>query len=413
MSYTIELHRLLTNLSLCLDFCREGVDRHHQRVAYISLGMACEIGLTERERDLLFSAAVIHDAGASTWGEKQLLAQFEIDDPWEHCQGGYQLVNGVDLLKPMAEIILSHHDKFDGKNKSGLVKNGIPLAARIIHLADRIDILIKQDTNVLLQQRKVIRTVEDLAWQIFDPDLVAAFRRLARRESFWLELCSPLLLTRHLAACSPAKVNINEKDLKQIAWMFAAVIDKKSPFTHCHSRDVSRVAARLAAVMGFNDKEVSLMEIAGLLHDIGKLSVPEEILEKPSSLTAEEYAIIRQHSFYTYRILEMAGLPAPLPGYAAYHHEKLDGSGYPFHLSAPDLSPGARIMAVADVFVALREDRPYRLGKELGEIEKIMYEMVLNNALDGNIVKALFKGGTVPFGRSRECLRDPLGPTGA
>ncbi len=391
MDYTLDFHRLLTNLSLCLDFYRGGIDQHHQRVAYAGLSLACEIGLSEKERELLFSASIIHDIGASTWGEKQLLAQFEIEEPWEHCQKGHQLVTGVDILKPVAEIILSHHDKFDGKNRSGLAKREIPLAARIIHLADRIDILLKQDTNILFQKNRVIQTVEDLAGQTFDPDLVAAFISLARRESFWLELTSPLLLGRNITACGPIRVDIGEKDLKQVAEMFAVVIDSKSPFTHHHSRQVAGVAARLARSMGMDDKEVLLMEIAGLLHDIGKLSVPEEILEKPSSLTTEEYALIQQHSFYTYKILEMAGLPAPLPELAAYHHERMDGSGYPFHLDASHLSLGSRIMAVADVFAALREDRPYRPGKDPSEVRSIMLKMALDGALDGNVVEALFK----------------------
>jgi len=178
--------------------------------------------------------------------------------------------------------------------------------------------------------------------------------------------------------------------MKQIAKMFAAVIDKKSQFTHRHSKGVTSVAVQLATALDFRRDDIILMELAGLMHDLGKLSVPDEILEKPGPLTPDEFAVIRQHTFYTYHILKESGAPSPIPEWAAYHHEKLDGSGYPFHLDAPHLSLGSRIMAVADVFTALREDRPYRIGLSKNRIEEIMRKMVSKAALDGEVVNVLF-----------------------
>ncbi|MGB9804320.1 HD-GYP domain-containing protein, partial [Desulfofundulus sp.] len=115
----IDLARLLINLSLALDFSRRGLMRHHQRVALVALRLGEAAGMSREERFDLFKAAIIHDAGAVTWPEKDALEAFDIRDPWGHCLRGYQFVSDVDVLSPAAEIILSHHDHWQGGNPSG------------------------------------------------------------------------------------------------------------------------------------------------------------------------------------------------------------------------------------------------------------------------------------------------------
>lgn len=389
MKNTFKLYHILTNLSFCLDFNKEGISQHHKRVAHMSLDIANEIGLSAEEKNLLFTASIIHDVGVSTWKGKEQLAEFEIDEPWDHCENGFEMVERIDFLKSTSKIILCHHDKYSGKNKSGFAENEIPMEARIIHLVDRIDVLIKPNIYILHQCDGIIESLERLDGYSFDPELVTAFKHLAHRESFWLDLTSPYLGPEQSIHNMP-EVALDDKAMKQVAELFATVIDKKSPFTNRHSKSVAGVALHLAVALGFNSEELTLMEIAGLLHDLGKLSVPEEILEKPGSLTTDEFAIIRQHSYYTYQILKSAGVPSPIPQWAAFHHEKPDGSGYPFHLDGSKLSKGSRIMAVADVFTALREDRPYRPGMNKSKIEDIMNYMALDNALDKETVKVLF-----------------------
>jgi HD-GYP domain-containing protein (c-di-GMP phosphodiesterase class II) len=390
MEMLIDRHRLLSALSLCLDFTGKGLHRHHQRVAFISSVLAEEMGLSYEEKHLAFISSIIHDIGVSTWHEKGRLAEYEVENPWAHCLNGFEMVGRVDFLRPAADIILHHHDRFGGDNQSGLSGGSIPLAARIVHLADRVDILIKQNTHILIQSDEIIRSVKKLAGNVFDPELVTAFTGLARRESFWLELISPFSFQNIIESCTAPPVNISEKEIKQAAGMFAETIDKKSPYTHRHSRRVAGVAVLLAAAAGLGADDIFLMEISGLFHDLGKLSIPDEILEKPDSLTPDEFAVIRQHTFYTFRILQEGGVTSPLPEWAAYHHERLDGRGYPFHLDAPRLSQGSRIMSVADVFTALREDRPYRAGMERKQIEEIMRKMAVDLKLDGQLTALLF-----------------------
>ena len=133
------------------------------------------------------------------------------------------------------------------------------------------------------------------------------------------------------------------------------------------------------------------MRIAGLLHDLGKLAIPNEILEKPEKLTEEEYLLIKQHTYYTYRILQGIDNFEKIAQWAAYHHETLDGTGYPFRISEDSLSLGSKILAVADVFTALTEDRPYRESLSEEKVKDIMGKMAKYRRLDKQIIDLLFE----------------------
>jgi HD-GYP domain-containing protein (c-di-GMP phosphodiesterase class II) len=133
------------------------------------------------------------------------------------------------------------------------------------------------------------------------------------------------------------------------------------------------------------------MRIAGFLHDLGKLAVPVEILDKPSGLVRNEYNVIRHHAFYTYRILDALPPLAVINKWAALHHERLDGKGYPFHLTAKELLEGSQIMAVADVFTAIAENRPYRAGMTRDSAIGVLDDMVRARAINGDIVTVLKK----------------------
>jgi HD-GYP domain-containing protein (c-di-GMP phosphodiesterase class II) len=153
------------------------------------------------------------------------------------------------------------------------------------------------------------------------------------------------------------------------------------------------VSAFLAKAKGYSLEEVKLMKIAGLFHDLGKLSIPNDVLEKSGKLTEREFSIIKQHPYYTYRILEQIDGFSTVAEWAAFHHETLDGSGYPFRVPGDSLRLGSRMVSVADVFVALSENRPYRGPLTVQDIEKIMRGMVDNRKIDGCVVADLFSDG--------------------
>lgn len=374
-----------------MDFCRDGLLRHHQRVALLSLRLAEMMGLPVQVRQRLFCSSIIHDAGSSTWKEKASLEKFDIDDPWDHCQKGYRLLVRMRFLAPVAEIVLHHHDRWAGPNPHGLVKDEIPLESRIIHLADRVDVLIGRGDNVLDKREDIIQKIKSLSGRVFDPEVVEAFEELSKKESIWFDLTSQFvqdLLEKNIYYCN---VQMEAADLLEVSEVFAAIIDGKSPFTHRHSRLVAEVAAFLAERVGFRGEQVTWMRVAGLLHDLGKLSVPDEILEKPGPLTKSEFNVIKQHTYYTYHILNQIEGFDEINQWASYHHEKINGYGYPFRLKGSELSMGARIMAISDIFSALIENRPYRPGLSRDKVEDILLTRVRLQEIDGDLTSLLLE----------------------
>jgi putative nucleotidyltransferase with HDIG domain len=164
--------------------------------------------------------------------------------------------------------------------------------------------------------------------------------------------------------------------IDQICEAFADVVDAKSHFTFRHSMGVADAAYGIARGMGLAPERVQLVRRAALLHDIGKLSVSNTILDKTSKLTDMEWKAVQQHPGLTRQILERVGPFREMAVIAGEHHEKLDGSGYPNRLLAPELSLESRIIAVADVYGALSEDRPYRAALEFEQIVAIMSKLV-------------------------------------
>ncbi|MEW5761906.1 MAG: HD domain-containing phosphohydrolase [Bacillota bacterium] len=384
----VDLVKTLVSLSRSLDFSHRGLLLHHLRVTLVALRLGREAGLAGRDLLDLFRAAVVHDAGAVTWPEKAALEEFDVRDPWDHCRRGHAFLDGVSLMGSAGRIILSHHDRWAGGNPSGLAGQDIPLAARIIHLADRVDVLLR-DGPVLDQREGILRRAREGAGRIFDPHLVGLLEEVAGRPSFWLDLVSPWVAERVLALVPPAVAPVAWDELRALAGVFARVVDAKSRFTYRHSRGVAGVARLLGERLGFSATDGVLLEVAGLLHDLGKLTVPEEILEKPGPLTRTEYNVMMQHPYYTYWLLQPVAAQFPLAAWAAYHHERLDGTGYPFRLPGEKLDLGARVVAVADVFTALREERPYRPGLDWAKSVRLIGEMARTGALDGEVVAAL------------------------
>lgn len=153
----------------------------------------------------------------------------------------------------------------------------------------------------------------------------------------------------------------------------AKLAEARDPYTSGHQERVADIAVHIAAEMGLDDRQCEGIRIAGMMHDIGKINIPAEILTKPSSLTDLEYAIIKTHPQVGFDVLCDIEFPWPIATYVLQHHERLNGSGYPGGLAADQISQGSRILAVADVVEAMSYHRPYRSARgieaALAEIE--------------------------------------------
>ncbi len=165
-----------------------------------------------------------------------------------------------------------------------------------------------------------------------------------------------------------------ERTLEETVYVLAKTVESKDPYTSGHQRRVAELGERIAARLGLDDYVRKSVFMAGMIHDIGKIQVPSEILSKPGKISIAEFDIIRQHPEIGCKILKPVNFPWPVADITLQHHERMDGSGYPRGLSNGEIMPEARILAVADVVEAMSSHRPYRpsLGIEqaLGEIRQ-------------------------------------------
>jgi putative two-component system response regulator len=151
-----------------------------------------------------------------------------------------------------------------------------------------------------------------------------------------------------------------EKILDQTVDALASVTERKDPYTAGHQLGVARLARAIALEIGLSIDLVDGLQVAGILHDIGKIAVPSEILAKPGKLDEIEFGLIKKHSMAGFQILRGIDFQWPIAQAVLQHHERIDGSGYPGGFSGNQIMPEARILAVADVVEAMSSHRPYR-----------------------------------------------------
>ena len=186
------------------------------------------------------------------------------------------------------------------------------------------------------------------------------------------------------------KVSLSLTNERHLLHMVQAV-DLRAPFAMGHFQTVSRYAVLIAQEMGLPSPMVETMRKAGMLHDIGKFWIPDEILTKPGRLTSEEYALVQQHPVIGANVLE--GFPSlvEVVPMIRHHHERFDGKGYPNGLTGVEIPLGARILNVADTVEAMASDRPYKKGYPLEKILSILQEEV-GQQFDPGVVKAFMQG---------------------
>jgi putative nucleotidyltransferase with HDIG domain len=246
-------------------------------------------------------------------------------------------------------------------------------------------------TGQVLQHSKRIREqIEQRSGSYFNPMLVAAFQKVASHEAFWLHL-EPTALNGYVQdmLASGHPISATHAEMLQLARIFSNIVDAKSRFTASHSQGVARVARRLGERLGLDAARCDELEIAGLLHDLGKLRVPDEILDKPGPLDEVERMIMNTHSFETMQILRRIRGFESISSWAADHHEAPGGAGYPYGLDGSALPLEARILRVADIFQAMVQDRPYRKGLTPSALAGFMREQVGRGSLDVEITELL------------------------
>jgi PAS domain S-box-containing protein/putative nucleotidyltransferase with HDIG domain len=176
------------------------------------------------------------------------------------------------------------------------------------------------------------------------------------------------------------------KAMEDTLQAMAMIVEMRDPYTAGHQRRVSQLSCAIADGMGFSADQVTGLRLAGLIHDIGKVRVPAEILTNPNRLTEAEKTMIKMHPVLGYDVLKTLDLPWPVAKIVHQHHERMNGSGYPLGLVGKDIIPEARVLAIADVVEAIASHRPYRpalgIDKALEEISKQKNTLYDSDAVD-------------------------------
>ncbi len=417
---------LLAALSVALDLTEGQRAGHALRTTYLALRLADRIGLpSDSRRDLLYTA-LLKDAGCSS-NAAAVTRIFGIEDQQLKAR---QAVAGRSLLamaylsirslpneplplqvrrlislalsgtrerraveelrcerganNAVAQAIMDLHEHWDGHGlPRGLRRDAIPLLSRIVAVCAGLDIFWSVRGPAVAQH--VIR-VRRGTW--YDPELSARLLELCDG-GLLQELSAPSLKEQVFSADPDKAIALaSDSDIDRIASAFADIVDAKSPWTGRHSQRVAAIAGRLARRFGFAGDRLRDVRIGALLHDLGKLGVPNTILDKPASLGPAEWDVIRRHPQLSRQILAQIDLFSAVAEIAACHHERLDGKGYFRGLSAEALGLSARIVAVADVFEAMTSARPYRAAMTEERALAIMRQSS-GDHLAGEVISAL------------------------
>ena len=389
-SYLINLHEAIYSLSDALDLVGVTHIHHGKRVAFMAAECGKHLGWDKQRLDDLFQAAILHDSGVSKTAVHAKLAQLQWEEEGEHCVVGAELMRSSPLLERFAPIILHHHTHWQELQALDL-PDAVKNSANCIYMVDRVDILtlkhLADGADILLGKEKIREIIAGKRGVWFDPVLVDAFLDISRSEAFWFSLEADNVngyVSTWLAETRPEHMSFTE--LRSLIRVFSHIVDAKSPFTREHSEGVARLARYLGELAGLSEENCEMVELAGLLHDIGKLRIPDELLEKPGKLTDTENILMRRHSFDTYNILKNISGLEQVTKWTSQHHERVDGSGYPYQLNKDGLSIEARIIEVADVFQALAQRRPYRDSLPPQQILGMLKEQVASGKLDGEVV---------------------------
>jgi len=385
------MRSLLGAFAEAMNLIDPNIENHHQQTAYMSFMISREAGMSDEEVMLTVYASLLHDIGSIMFETSRTLAEIE-SQAKEIALAGSQMLSDLPGGGRISNIIkycqnswrdlelLPERERIENYTNARI--------SSVIHLSDVVSALIDPKTNILDQVKRIRGIASSLRGVEFSEEAVDSFLRVSEMEYVWLDLrFHPAFLMIFTGDIRPVSLERTAELTKFVS----RVIDYRSPFTAMHSAGVSASAGALASLCGMSAEDCTVMTIAGHLHDVGKLKVPRSILEKPGKLTEEEFNMIKEHPYNTRLILFPVDGFTKIADWAGFHHEKLNGKGYPFHFGDSQLDLGSRVMAVADIFSAVTELRPYRVGMKKDEALKALWDNVRSGGICGDVVRVLEK----------------------
>ncbi len=423
---SVTLGEILSALSFALDTTEGARPGHSVRACLLGMRVGREIGLSEQALASLYYALMLKDIGCSS-NSARMSSAFAADDQavkqnfkfidreklgrpnsealsfvwnnvaptagvWnrirqvyrmirapgnltaevieERCERGAIILHKLGMGIETCAAVYSLDEHWNGHGlPDHLVAGQIPLLGRICAVAQHLDLFCTE-----FGPARSMDVLAERSGTWYDPDLVRAAESLNRQGMLWgqcLPGSDPASLQPAVLALDPgSSTALAAREIDLICSGFADVVDAKSPFTFRHAVGTTEAAVLVGNAMGLAPDRVDVVRRAALLHDIGMLGVPNTILDKRGPLTSEQWETIHRHPVLSQQILSRVPAFSEIAVLAGQHHEKLDGSGYPFHLLGDQLSIESRILTVADVFSAMMESRSYRQDLTPAEIQE-------------------------------------------
>lgn len=382
------LNDLLLAFSNALDYAeikRERATKFHgKRVAYYTLLMGEYFQFKQDDLDNLLGCAILHDNGLTEFSHLGNSEEISDDEFMRlTCEAGEENIKYLKFYPKVKNVIKYHQEMVDGSGPFSKIIDEVPLFSQIIHIIDWVDIQYDLRTMGKEEYEKMLYDVNQQRQIAFTDQIVDAFVETMTYE----KICESQqdidqILRQHM---NHNYFIFSEGDMLSVCYLFANIIDSKSPFTKTHSLGVANKVSRMGVFYHFDNQMIIHTFFAGAMHDIGKMIIERDILEKNDRLTEEEFTHIQTHAYETYKILSEMQL-GDIVHWASFHHEKLDGSGYPFGKTADDLDFNDRLIGCCDIYQALREERSYKKAMTHEQAIEIMQDMACQNKIDGRIV---------------------------
>jgi putative nucleotidyltransferase with HDIG domain len=371
----ISSRSLIEGLSYALDLAEKSYFSHSKHVAYLSIMIAKDLNLSIEQQEDIYYTALLHDIGASN--------TYLIE---EHCVIGKNILLGLPIKKKLADYLYYHHEYFNGTGVFELKGNEIPLPSQIIAISDLFDKRFGTIPELNLDAINEIKIWLDMNQELFNPKILDVFYGLIKREYILLDYFSSEFNNVLLRKINIQGHYLDFEGVRAFVHAFSEIIDRRSPFTYEHSKGIAKLVNKITTGLGYDYEIQKKMYVAALLHDTGKLAISNDIIDKNGKLDERERYQMNKHTYYTRWILQQIEGFEEITEYAANHHEKLNGNGYPLHLSSDQIGILDRVMAICDIYQALTEDRPYRNKMPMDKVWSIIDGMANNNELDKELV---------------------------
>ena len=396
----IDLNEVLYAVSIGLDAVEHellGVRLGHcKRIAAISIMLGKHLGLSQDELIDLAAFSILHDNALTEVNQEEIEYRkynngecYSVHDyNARRCIIGERNTRYMPFRTNNRDVILLHHENADGSGPQGRTYDRTPIKSQIIHLADTIDNTYDLTQSSRETYGSIIYFVKSNAGRMFSREISDTFCKFFKMKH--LNSIDKDHLDKHLIkATRHFNDEYSNQEVANLATLIARIVDYKSHYTCKHSTGVAEKCYTMAAYYKFSPDKQTKYYLAGALHDIGKLMITNDILQKPARLNDYEYELMKQHAYYTYDILKHMKNMSEITPWAAHHHEKLNGSGYPFGLTADQLSHEERLMTCCDIYQALTEERAYKEGFSHEKAISIMRDMVIKGEIDNSIVTSI------------------------